>query len=307
LIKNADLSRVGALKALNDGNLAIGLDGFLAIYNMKTYKVDIKIKSSGVEFITQLKNNDLFYSEYSTSYEGPYIDDIVNSFLVELLDNDYNDKTSILPNNPRYNIAREYSYNILFVGKKDILQNDCQKVRIEKLEKINGKYEIVDFKNHEGMLDFILLTNDNLIVVLEKENIIFYSTNKFRFKKYDKISDNNIIFTRFNDKFLLIGTEQNVVFYDYKNFKIIKKIKSKYPVIKIYVDINKVLIGESNKKIYGKDDIKNKITEYEIDDNTNYKLVYNYNQPHKGEIKDIIKVNDGRMISCSVDYVKIWT
>ena len=73
------------LCALNDGRLAVGGDEKLVIYNMKTYKVDIEIKSQyhgTVKFISQLNDGKLFYYKLDHSTEGPWEDDIHYNYLL---------------------------------------------------------------------------------------------------------------------------------------------------------------------------------------------------------------------------------
>lgn len=131
LIKDKDLSQVRSLKALNDGNLAIGLSDFLAIYNMTTFKVNLKIKSSGhVSYIYQLKNNYIFF--HSCFISANKLISINN--LIELsnktwkgsIQRTYIDKTEQLPNNSKYNILKENQKGILY---------GCLKQRIDVLKK----------------------------------------------------------------------------------------------------------------------------------------------------------------------------
>ena len=75
-IVNKDIpTSINVLYALNDGRLAIGGSLYLVIYDMKDYKVDLKINISHVNFILQLKDSKIFYSCHSHETEGPYIDD----------------------------------------------------------------------------------------------------------------------------------------------------------------------------------------------------------------------------------------
>ena len=79
-------------------------------------------------------------------------------------------------------------------------------------------------------------------------------------------------------------------------------------IIKIYINKNNVFIAESSSSYdYKKDKAENRITEYTIDDNGNYKIVTEYNNPHNKQLVDVTKVIDGRMISCNQESVKIWS
>ena len=151
--KNLPIS-IYCLYALNDGRLAIGGDRKLVIYNMKTYKVDIEIKSKydgSVKFISQLNDGNLFYYVLDHSTEGPWEDDYYYNYLVELSGNQYSDKTDILPEGSIYNILKQNSDDIIFGGinykvkKHDeyYATNASGCKRIEKLVKKGGKYSMI--------------------------------------------------------------------------------------------------------------------------------------------------------------------
>jgi hypothetical protein len=89
-VVNKDVpTRINVLYALNDGRLVIGGPLELVIYNMKTYKVDLKINISHVKYVLQLKDNKIFYYCHSHETEGPYIDDYFSNYLIELSYYDY--------------------------------------------------------------------------------------------------------------------------------------------------------------------------------------------------------------------------
>lgn len=312
-----------SLYALNDGRLAIGGDSKLVIYNMKSYKIDIQIKfyNEYVKFILQLKDKKLFYYTYKHESEGPHTDEYFNNYLIELSDKNYIDKSSNLPPESNYNILREYSENILFGGityKKKIMEyhstNANGPKRIEKLVKyveepecksdfmdyFKDKYNVDSCLNID-FVDFIILSN-NLIAVLTLDKLFFYESDNFKkINKFSKISNKGEKLVNFNDNLLLISTQKNVEIYDYKNYQSIKIFFCVYPIKVIYVDQNKVFIGESANNNFSA------INEYEIDNNGNYTQVYSYNNPHKNEITSITKLKDGRLITSSVSYVKIWS
>ena len=86
---------IECLWALNDGRLAVGGNKKLVVFNMKTYKVDIEIKSQyhgTVKFISQLNDGKLFYYKLDHSTEGPWEDDYYFNYLIELSGNQYSDK-----------------------------------------------------------------------------------------------------------------------------------------------------------------------------------------------------------------------
>ena len=194
---------ISTLYALNDGRIAIGGD-CLSIYNMKTYKVDIKIdlNDSKIKFILQLSDNKLFYFTRSYSSEGPLTDEYFYNKLIELSENSYKDMSHILPPESKYNILREYSDKILFGGisysnkpnkyDKYYTSNAYGEKRIEKLEKyeksneyksdmedyFQDKYQITNSVNID-FIDFIVL-NKNLIAVLLINRLDFYDANELK-------------------------------------------------------------------------------------------------------------------------------
>ena len=312
------------LYSLKDGRLAIGGYRKLLIYNMKTYKIDIiielKYDSPYLKFMYQLNNGKLFYYVYDNSTEGPAEDEYFYNYLIELSDKNYLDKTDILPKESKYNILREYSDNILFGGIT--YENNSNKFcyatnatgckRIEKLVKndendeMKGKYNITACLNI-NFINFILLKN-NMMAVLTSDKLQFYEIDKF------KKNENSVKFKNkpeklsiFNENFLLIGVQNRVEIYDYKNFKSIKSFCCVYPIKVIYVNQNKVFIGESTRYDLKRGSAYNIINEYELDNNGNYKQVYSYTNPHKNELVDITQVKDGRLITCSRQKVKIWS
>jgi len=219
--------------------------------------------------------------------------------------------TKNLPPNSRYNILREYFDKIIiwrnYLFRKKIefhSTNASGPKRIEKMEKFDensdkssfsdGKYQIVSTLKI-GFNDFISLKN-KLIAILTEDRIHFYETEKLQqIGKSSKISNKGIKLSYFNKNLILIGTQKNIEIYDYKNFKIIKSIFCAYPVKAIYINQNKFFIGEEKT-----------ITEYEIGVDRNYKQINTF-KAHKYYIKDITQVNDGRLITCSELYVKIWS
>ena len=313
-------SKIGAycVYSLNDGRLAIGRDKELVIYNMKTYSYDITIKlidEEKVYFIVQLKYNSLFYYTYDHSSEGPWIDTYYRDYLIELSDKSYVDKTNILPDGSKYNIFREHSDNILFGGityekESGHSTNAWGPKRIEKLVKIleepgntsdgkdiiKGKFKIDSILNID-LNDFILPNND-MIAALTSDKLIFYKSENLGKINSVKIKGGEKI-VRYNDNLLLIAA-YDVEIFDYKTFKIVKSIYCVYDKIIIYVNLNRVFIGET-------DCCDNRITEYEIDDKGNYKQISLPIESFKGELTDMTIVKDGRLITSSGLNVKIWT
>ena len=275
---------INYLYALNDGRLAIGGDKKIIIYNMKNYKKDLIIDCNySPNLIYQLDDNKIFYinSCWTTiAYLSYY------NFIVELSDKNYLDKTKeILPKNSRYNIIKEYSNSFLFGG----ISYEGNTKRIEKMIKINEKYEIVsslkiDFE------DFILIKNK--MCVLTKNIILFYDIVKFKkMEKYFKAKDVTKIENYYN-KFLLITTEKKVIIYDFIIFKEIKLINCPYMIEEIYVNFNRVYI------LYFDPDI---IIDYEINEEGNYKQINSYSG---GPL--ITQLKDGRLITECNQGIKIW-
>lgn len=317
---------VNTILLLNDGRLAIGLSMELLIYNMKTYKTDITLElryAEEVKFFLQLKDNTLFYYTYDKSSEGPWSDEYFRNYLIELSDKNYVDKTKILPDKSKYNILREHSDNILFGGityeKKTGSHhstNASGPKRIEKLvknteepEKNENKSDDKDNSNIKGKfsvtgslnIDFedFVLPDNNLIAVVTFDNLILYKSEDFTKINSTKISYGENIAT-FNDNLLLIGTGKNVIIFDYKNLKTVKNIFCVYPYKIFFVNKPRVFIGES-------DIIDNRITEYEIDNEGNYKQISDPLDTRKGQLNGIIVMKDGRIITSSNDDVRIWS
>ena len=218
--------KIYALWALNDGRIAIGGDRSLSIYNMKTYKVDIKIDFSiqVVKFILQLSDNKLFYYTYSHETEGAYTDVDYYNYLIELSGNTYKDVSKILPSDSLFNIMREYSDKILFGGiNYSLIENDSYyctnakgKKRIEKLEKCE-KYQITKSMDID-FVDFLVLNKD-LIVVLLIDRLDFYDVKEFKKVKSSPIISNNndcLKFAIYSENLILIGTGASVEIFDIK-------------------------------------------------------------------------------------------
>jgi len=283
---------------LNDGRLAIGGDS-LVIYNMKSYKIDIYIDDNP-NMIIQLKGNLLFYYRMGFSSEGPWIDESISCYLIEISKNDYVDKTNLLPNNFYYNILYEISDNTLLVGRYYKVQNNNKRDRIVKLVKKEEKYEeSIDIKA-DGLINFIILKN-NIFAVLRnnvKNILCFYEIDSFKCVQNQFFSPETKIISALDEKYMLIGSNKEIIIYDYINYKSNKKIKCTYYLNKIYINNNKVFICESEES-------KNKIVEYEFDNDGNYQKIYTYLNPQK-KLKDLTLTKDGRLITCSEENVKIW-
>ena len=310
---------INALCALSDERIAIGGEKYLCIYNMKTYKVDIKIDVGiqKVTFIFQLSDNKLFYFAYSHETEWAYTDDYYYNYLIELSGNTYKDVSKILPSsNSYYNIMREYSDEILFGGINYSIPttdqysttNTSGKKRIEKLEKcektgenLQEKYIITKSVN----LDFedFLVLNKDLVVVLTEDRLEFYDVNELKKVRSSPMISNKyacLKFALYNEKFILIGTAKNVEIFDLQNNKIVKSIFLVYQIQKIYVNQNKAFILQS---VFD----EGSITEIEIDQTGKYKEIYFFDTPHKDDLTDIILLKDGRIITSCRDKVKIWS
>ena len=111
-----------------------------------------------------------------------------------------------------------------------------------------------------------------------------------------------------NNNIMLLGSENKVTFYNYRQFKKVGKISCSYPLVKIYINKNKLFIGESEEIDYkNKEKIpKCRIIEFSFDENGNYKQIYIFYKPQK-IIKDFTQVKDGRLITCSYENIKIWS
>ena len=308
-----------ALYTLNDGRIVIGGDTSLLIYNMKTYKVDINIEldNNKVKYILELNGNKLFYFSRCYETEGPHTDEYFYNNLIEITGNSYKDLTNILPSESKYNIIREYSDKILFGGisyslnyNKDDKYYNTNVLGEKRIEKIllQDKYQIINSINID-FIDFILL-NKNLIAVLLINKLEFYDTNELIKIKSSKKISNLYTCTKmsyFSENLIIIGTTKNIEIFDYKNFMTIKTIFCVYPIKKIFVNKNILFIGESSNYNYSNDKAQSIISEYEIDENGNYKQIDTFNNTHKYELIDFTQVDDGRLITTDSCDVKIWS
>lgn len=288
--------------ALNDGRLAIGGENKLVIYNINTNKIDIKINittphSSDVHYIYQLKDKNLFYCSKSfTSNFNDWSKNIFHyNYLIEISDKNYINKTNLLPEESKYDILKEYSKGIVFGGitydstNIGIRQtNGCGKPRIEKIVKINDKYQIVTsykiwFKN-------FLLLNCGVILILSYENLNFLNINTFKLKKKVKIYDIEKI-NVYNNTLLLIGINNNkVLIYNYKTYKKVKSIVLNYNASLLYVSNNVAFI-------IGYD----KVNDYIIENNGEYK---HFSLWPKTTVSDITQLKDGRIVTSGP--LRIW-
>jgi len=318
IIKKSNIfpSDINVLCALNDGRLAIGGREHLVIYNMKTYNLDIHIQTfHTVNTIVSLSNNRLFYTTYYTESEGPWVDEIVDDYLIELNGKNYKDITNaIIDYSQSYNILYEYSDTFLIAGRSYKHQNNNFNDRIVILQKIDGRYKKIARLEITKLMHFILL-NKNLIATLTKYkytgekdtstcNLTFYHTKLLKFIKRDTI-ERTVKISALDEKFMLIGTKNAVIIYDYIHYKKVKKISCMYPIYKIILYQNIIYIGESEEYDAKKEIYKNRIVEYEFDNQGNFKQIYSYYKPQNLLI-DFVKVKDGRIITCSEKNVKIW-
>ena len=312
------------LLGLNDGRLAIGTERELIIYNMKTYNTDIKIEDRKKHlFLLQLKDNRLFCYNQTYETEGGAVDIYFYNTLIELSAKEYKDKTSILPESSKYNILREFSDKILYGGinyyDKELTRsytstNAVGPNRIEKIIKTDEveksdrkeKYEIVTSLQID-FIDFIAV-QENIIAVLKADSLSFYDVDKiFNLNTKIKVKDGTKI-SYFNDKYLLYGTKKAIIIFDHINYKYVKSLPLIYSLRAIYVKENTIFVGESALCYDFKTHSDNNgIGEYEIDDNGNYKQLSYITNGHKNTLNDVTIVKDGRLISCSIEDVKIWS
>ena len=313
IIKNVEKFIALCLYALNDGRLAIGSEeingltdsqGVLLIYDVKTNIIEQKIKNPYyINYFYQLKNNNLFY--YSNHQKQNFQDFSLFSYhyngLIKLCDKSYEDVTTQLPKESKYNILKESPNGVLYGGitydstKFKINQtNGYGKERIEKMVKIKNKYDIVTcFKLF--FKDFAVLKN-NLIVILSYKELLFYNTYTFKIiKKIDYLKYSQCL-SVYNEKHLLVGFEKKILIFDYKNYRIIKYIPLDFSLIKIYVNKNIAFILLKNETI----------EDFIIQDNGNYDRVNVYNKfdVKKGNFIDIAQIKDGSIITSSP--LKIW-
>lgn len=166
--------------ALNDGRLPIGLEEKIVIYNIKSNKIDIEITTSYVQYFFQLKDNKLFYCirQSSSNFDDYSIKSFHCNYLIDISDKNYVDKTELLPENSKYDKLEEYSNRILLGGIRyystsysSSQSNDTNEPRIEKMVKVNDKYQLVTSYKIR-FEDFVLLKGDEFLIKMN-ENRIF--------------------------------------------------------------------------------------------------------------------------------------
>ena len=302
------------LYELNDGRIVIGGTDSLIIYNIKTQNIDIKIPLNlKIRTAYELKNNLLFYSGWIGYLEES--DYYCENFLVELTEKNYVEKNEIIKQYVNHDIFYKYKNNYFFAGIQPKYGNDLiekiqlnEKGEFETISKLEFEKSILSTnippESYKTYIHFILLKN-NTFVVLTKGYLVFYDINTFMKLKKQKISNAIQMIELFNEKFIFLCSKDYVELYDCISFKNICKISCMYNILlKIYVSGNKVFIGENLRKYLELN--KCRIVEYEFDNNGCYKQIYEYKNPHKKLIRDFIQLRDGRLITCSEEYIKIF-
>ena len=270
---------INCLILLKNGNFATcSNDKTIKIFNSITFELEETIKEvKKISYIYQLKNEDLISLNYDT----------FNFYSIN--NNKY------LLNYTIYDIKLE---KVLEASNDELicLSHNLDAIIFYKLNS-NKKYEkYFELKEDFNIAGIIILNNEEIAYSTNLENIIFYNyIDKYKIKEIENLIG---VLYKIDNNLLVINN--NINFIDIKTHNIYKSC--------FFNDLFcTVMLQTSNKNIIITGEPKGNLQIWEYNNN-NFKLITHIINAHKGWIPYIIQLNNGYIITCSLNdtFIKVW-
>ena len=270
---------INCLILLKNGNFATcSNDKTIKIFNSITFELEETIKEvKKISYIYQLKNEDLISLNYDT----------FNFYSIN--NNKY------LLNYTIYDIKLE---KVLEASNDELicLSHNLDAIIFYKLNS-NKKYEkYFELKEDFNIAGIIILNNEEIAYSTNLENIIFYNyIDKYKIKEIENLIG---VLYKIDNNLLVINN--NINFIDLKTHNIYKSC--------FFNDLFcTVMLQTNNKNIIITGEPKGNLQIWEYNNN-NFKLITHIINAHKGWIPYIIQLNNGYIITCSLNdtFIKIW-
>ena len=270
---------INCLILLKNGNFATcSNDKTIKIFNSITFELEETIKEvKKISYIYQLKNEDLISLNYDT----------FNFYSIN--NNKY------LLNYTIYDIKLE---KVLEASNDELicLSHNLDGIIFYKLNS-NKKYEkYFELKEDFNIAGIIILNNEEIAYSTNLENIIFYNyIDKYKIKEIENLIG---VLYKIDNNLLVINN--NINFIDLKTHNIYKSC--------FFNDLFcTVMLQTNNKNIILTGEPKGNLQIWEYNNN-NFKLITHIINAHKGWIPYIIQLNNGYIITCSLNdtFIKVW-
>ena len=270
---------INCLILLKNGNFATcSNDKTIKIFNSITFELEETIKEvKKISYIYQLKNEDLISLNYDT----------FNFYSIN--NNKY------LLNYTIYDIKLE---KVLEASNDELicLSHNLDAIIFYKLNS-NKKYEkYFELKEDFNIAGIIILNNEEIAYSTNLENIIFYNyIDKYKIKEIENLIG---VLYKIDNNLLVINN--NINFIDLKTHNIYKSC--------FFNDLFcTVMLQTNNKNIIITGEPKGNLQIWEYNNN-NFKLITHIINAHKGWIPYIIQLNNGYIITCSLNdtFIKVW-
>ena len=270
---------INCLILLKNGNFATcSNDKTIKIFNSITFELEETIKEvKKISYIYQLKNEDLISLNYDT----------FNFYSIN--NNKY------LLNYTIYDIKLE---KVLEASNDELicLSHNLDGIIFYKLNS-NKKYEkYFELKEDFNIAGIIILNNEEIAYSTNLENIIFYNyIDKYKIKEIENLIG---VLYKIDNNLLVINN--NINFIDLKTHNIYKSC--------FFNDLFcTVMLQTNNKNIIITGEPKGNLQIWEYNNN-NFKLITHIINAHKGWIPYIIQLNNGYIITCSLNdtFIKVW-
>ena len=270
---------INCLILLKNGNFATcSNDKTIKIFNSITFELEETIKEvKKISYIYQLKNEDLISLNYDT----------FNFYSIN--NNKY------LLNYTIYDIKLE---KVLEASNDELicLSHNLDGIIFYKLNS-NKKYEkYFELKEDFNIAGIIILNNEEIAYSTNLENIIFYNyIDKYKIKEIENLIG---VLYKIDNNLLVINN--NINFIDLKTHNFYKSC--------FFNDLFcTVMLQTNNKNIILTGEPKGNLQIWEYNNN-NFKLITHIINAHKGWIPYIIQLNNGYIITCSLNdtFIKVW-
>ena len=285
---------VDHIKILPDGRLSsCSEDGTINIYDKQNYKLEQKIKvGSGVVYIESLTNNSIIACCFDGTLKIYEINNDDSKFIKQL--------------EGHKNIALK----VIKIGNKLI---SCSRDKTMKIWEINehNNYnciKTITISDNDINTNILQINENKMITSAQTSNYIKFFDIKNDFKEITTIKNISVNWSwnsmlMINESILLVGgSDKNGIYLiDTNNYQIISNIYKDFGIYSaIKLKNENILIGCNDNNFH--------LIEYKFD-NSKKDLVKIKSKEcaHTNCIAGLIELNDGSIISCSIDYsIKFW-